>query len=644
VKTYEDQAANIETTMVACEEACMSTQAVPHLHENLFSACSEELARLVKPPVPNLLLQDPGILFRLMGMQADWWQVQLLTTKAPRLLCLQARQSGKSTGVAALALKQALLEPESEILILSPSLRQSVEDLRKAKQFQRVLIMGERSRRRRKGMLPSGVVPEDGSLPSPLTSFKEAEQQSEKDAEETARFLERYANDPDFKLARNAEMTVEFGNGSRIRSLPCSSDTIVGPSPDLLIIDEAARVPDNVYAAMRPTLSRSRGQLVACSTPFGKQGWFWEAWDRTSKQKELVARYNGGESQESLARSCSYPLEVVVEILKAGGKPLWETIRVSCEDCPWLTPTFLAEERLEIGERWYRQEYECNPYEAPIWMGDFSFCPIGQVKVGDEVIGWRRDLPDPTFLFSTYSKRYLVKGQVLHVGSREAEVVKVVLESGRSLICTRNHLWLRMGSGNRASRKGRLLSGEWFGPPYVGSSLAHVIDPTKPLPEHLYWDAAWLGGIYDGEGCGDSIAQSRTHNPEIRERIEKVLRSLGFSVRETNEFAVYFKSSGGREGRRQSLVDFINWTRPTHCRPFMTELSLRAHFRHRDKVAKVSPAGTAKVYALQTTTGNYVAWGYASKNCEFCNTVDAVFAQEDICRALTEEVQPLFEV
>jgi DNA polymerase III subunit alpha len=30
----------------------------------------------------------------------------------------------------------------------------------------------------------------------------------------------------------------------------------------------------------------------------------------------------------------------------------------------------------------------CNPPEAPIWMGDLSFKPLGEIKVGDEVMGW----------------------------------------------------------------------------------------------------------------------------------------------------------------------------------------------------------------------------------------------------------------
>src|SRR5579871_345513 len=30
----------------------------------------------------------------------------------------------------------------------------------------------------------------------------------------------------------------------------------------------------------------------------------------------------------------------------------------------------------------------CNTPEAPVWMGDYSFKPIGEINVGDEVIGW----------------------------------------------------------------------------------------------------------------------------------------------------------------------------------------------------------------------------------------------------------------
>jgi hypothetical protein len=46
----------------------------------------------------------------------------------------------------------------------------------------------------------------------------------------------------------------------------------------LLIVDEAARVDDELYYAVRPMLAVSGGVLMMLSTPFGKRGVFYEEW------------------------------------------------------------------------------------------------------------------------------------------------------------------------------------------------------------------------------------------------------------------------------------------------------------------------------------------------------------------------------
>jgi hypothetical protein len=89
----------------------------------------------------------------------------------------------------------------------------------------------------------------------------------------------------------------------------------------LLVIDEAARVADALYCAVRPMLAVSRGRLVALSTPFGKRGWYHDEWH--------------GEGQ-------------------------WERVKITTEQCRRIAPAFLAEERRALGERWFRQEYLCS--------------------------------------------------------------------------------------------------------------------------------------------------------------------------------------------------------------------------------------------------------------------------------------------
>ena len=63
--------------------------------------------------------------------------------------------------------------------------------------------------------------------------------------------------------------------------LPCREDTIRGYADvGLLVIDEAARVPDDLYRAVRPMLAVSAGRLVCLSTPYGKRGFFHDCWVR----------------------------------------------------------------------------------------------------------------------------------------------------------------------------------------------------------------------------------------------------------------------------------------------------------------------------------------------------------------------------
>jgi hypothetical protein len=165
-----------------------------------------------------------------------------------------------------LALKTALLEAGSLVLLLSPSLRQSGELFRKVAGFYR-------------------------RLGRPIPSEKE-----------------------------NA-LSLELDNHSRIVSLPSTEETIRGYSGvSLLVIDEAARVPGELYRSVRPMLATSKGRLVALSTPFGKQGWFYDAWR---------------------------------------GSSAWERVRVTAWDCPRIGKDWLEKERREQGDVWFRQEYEC---------------------------------------------------------------------------------------------------------------------------------------------------------------------------------------------------------------------------------------------------------------------------------------------
>ena len=75
------------------------------------------------------------------------------------------------------------------------------------------------------------------------------------------------------------KLSLELENDSRIVTLPGTDKTIRGFSgAALLIVDEASRVADELYFAVRPMLAVSGGALMMLSTPYGKRGVFYEEW------------------------------------------------------------------------------------------------------------------------------------------------------------------------------------------------------------------------------------------------------------------------------------------------------------------------------------------------------------------------------
>jgi len=260
----------------------------------------------------------------------------------------------------------------------------------------------------------------------------------------------------------------------------------------------------------------------------------------------------------------------------------------------------------------------CNTGEAPIWMGDKSFKPISKVQAGDEVMGWRWE----------GKRRRLCRTRVLSVMSRQAPVVKATLESGRVIRCTPNHQWLSPQSVNAGPGKDSWTHVGGKSPEYAYrerthkrtvhlGTLAAVIEPSPELTPEQQREADWLAGMFDGEGCAEpramSIAQSFSHNPEVCDRIERALSMLGIP------YGVSVQKHGVRtyflKGGRQTCVNWLNWTNGVKRARIDARITGQMLVR-KDRVMKIEPDGVDTVYSMETESGNYVAWGLASKNCK----------------------------
>jgi hypothetical protein len=213
------------------------------------------------------LALDRAAFARAVGLEPDPWQERLLRSTADRVLLNCARQSGKSLISAVIALHRAIYHPGSLVLILAPAERQAKETFGKVATLYHAL----------------------GHSVAPDSSRK---------------------------------LGMQLASGSRIEALPGSEKTIRGFSGvDLLILDEASRVDDELYFAVRPMLAVSGGALMMLTTPYGKRGVFFEEW-------------TGGQG--------------------------WERYEVPANECPRISEEFLEEERAALPSWVFRQEYRCS--------------------------------------------------------------------------------------------------------------------------------------------------------------------------------------------------------------------------------------------------------------------------------------------
>jgi hypothetical protein len=168
---------------------------------------------------------DPALWVReVLGVIPTAWQDIFL--RAPRgasILVLTARQVGKTT-TAAWAIAHAMVfVPGSLSVIACPTQRQSAEAVRRVRDI----------------LLKLGA-----------------------------------------KLVSDNVYALELDNGSRVLALPGSDDSIRGLTVDAWIVaDEAARLDEDIIAALRPMRARRpQARLAMLSTAWSRTDPFWTAW------------------------------------------------------------------------------------------------------------------------------------------------------------------------------------------------------------------------------------------------------------------------------------------------------------------------------------------------------------------------------
>lgn len=255
-----------------------------------------------------------------------------------------------------------------------------------------------------------------------------------------------------------------------------------------------------------------------------------------------------------------------------------------------------------------RSNYACVTAETPVLTSDLRWVPAGDLHEGDEL--YALDEHRPAYGHPRHYRHSVVLSNKVEV----RDVVRVVLETGEELICTPDHPWLSVnktsGEVNRTAEWRQANSG----------NLGYLPRYMDVWEAENTFEAGWLSGMLDGEGCYST--QDRSESGRLGfwqkagpayDRFVLGMKERGFELCEQPERDTGVKGANlaGGHSERLKLLGVI---RPERLIPKMSFPAL--YCKEYVKVVRVEPAGRQPVALLGTSTKTFFAAGFAAHNTQ----------------------------
>jgi hypothetical protein len=226
------------------------------------------------------LLDEPSYFVRhYLKDEPFWYQEEFMDHDSNRKAFVSGRRVGKSRTASWMALWYAITHSNAEILITAKAQRQSTELFNQVKKDIRTSQISE----------------------------------------------------DDWGITRQTRTEINFDNGSRVKCLPVGTDgaNIRGFGTDLLIVDEAAFIPDRIFKeVLAPFLAVGDGTFVLLSTPLGKNGYLYDRFNE--------ARGDGHGSDPDTN---------------------WYAKQVPTSENPLIDEEFIERQKRQLSSRQFKQEY-----------------------------------------------------------------------------------------------------------------------------------------------------------------------------------------------------------------------------------------------------------------------------------------------
>jgi len=287
-------------------------------------------------------LKSPDVFCKVfLNFEPTSYQLRLIADNSKRIAVMGCRQSGKSYALAVKVILFCLTHPGSKAIYTAPSFRQAKTSFRKVKEH--LAMLNPVARR--------------------------------------AWILEEL------------KTKVRFTNGSEVEAFPYALDRLRGETCDFILVDEAAFIPDDeelfegVLKPMMATRWERGAQLIACSTPWGTNNYFYrifkdphiapewshQVWTWREAVAEGVIPMSFIENEMRTKDMNFFKREYEVEFVSDEGSWLTQDLINCCLD---------ADERL-----WDFEEYHTGEFYMGLDLGkkvDYSVLTVVE-KVGEEL-------------------------------------------------------------------------------------------------------------------------------------------------------------------------------------------------------------------------------------------------------------------
>lgn len=271
--------------------------------------------------------------------------------------------------------------------------------------------------------------------------------------------------------------------------------------------------------------------------------------------------------------------------------------------------------------------HNCVTLDTPVLKADMQWVNIGDIKVGDELVGF--DEGKSPFTKAREGGKWVgVKGKnrqirpsiVTDYSIHEKECVEVLLDNGDIVTTTKDHYWLGKAEKDQNLR--------W----YTSESLRkgqRVVKYMNTWENDKSYESGWISGFIDGEGSLSKSVHGVPSSIQFCQRPgvvwDKMLRlcaqkKLTVSANRTpktgglgKQDCLYANIQGGKWEVIETISKFniermkskINWNN-------FGQLSGGCEV----KIVSVTPVGLRKVAVMGTSTSTFFAKGYAMHNCK----------------------------